>query len=353
MKASFRLKVSADAFEENPPSGENMDKYDVIILGAGPGGLGAAVYSARYNLKTLLIGKLLGGYAAEAHLVENYLGFRSITGMELSQKFREHAESLGTKTILGVDAISVKKATWKEGGRKKEGVSGHLQANSRLPAIEGFEVTSSENKKYSCKAVVIALGTQKRKLECPNEGEFLGKGISYCASCDAPFFRDKVVGVVGGSDSAGTVALMLAEHARKVYVIYRKEELRAEPVTMERIKQNRKIEIIYKTVVAELKGSGKLESVVLDKEGKKSEMRMDGLFIEIGSVPSTVIFKELGLDVTPEGYIKVKEDMSTKVPGIYAAGDITNACNGFKQIITAAAEGAVAANSIFKYLKSK
>jgi thioredoxin reductase (NADPH) len=330
-----------------------MDKYDVVILGAGPGGLGAAVYSARYNLKTLVIGKVIGGMAVEAHLVENYLGYKSITGMELSQKFKEHAESLGAKILLGIDVVSVKKSTWKEGERKKEGDRGRLQPSNRLPAIEGFEVTSSENKKYSCRALVIALGTQKRKLECPNEDKFLGKGVSYCASCDAPFFRDKIVGVVGGSDSAGTIALMLAEHAKKVYIIYRREELRAEPITKKRVDENRKIEIIYKSNVAELKGLNRLESIVLDKEGKKSEMKMDGLFIEIGTVPSTVIFKELGVEVTEEGYIKVKEDMSTNVPGIYAAGDITTASNGFRQIITAAAEGGIAANSIFKYLKGK
>ena len=306
-----------------------MDKYDVIILGAGPGGFGAAVYCARYNLKTLVIGKLLGGMAAEAHLVENYLGYRSITGMELCQKFRDHAQGLGAKIILGVDVVSVKK----------------VKAT--------FEVMTSEKKKYQAGAIVIALGTQKRKLECPNEDKFLGRGISYCASCDAPFFRDKAVGVVGGSDAAGTIALMLAEHARKVYIIYRKEELRAEPITKKRIDESRKIEIICNSNVKELKGTAKLESVILDTQGKAREMKLDGLFIEIGSVPSTVILKELGVEVTEEGYVKVKEDMSTNVPGIYAAGDITTASNGFRQIITAAAEGGVAANSIFKYLKSK
>jgi len=308
-----------------------MEKYDVIVLGAGPGGFGAAIYSARYGLKTLLIGKLLGGYAAEAHLVENYLGFKSITGIELSQKFKEHADSLGVKSLLGMDVVSVK------------------QSKSR----DGFEVLTTENKKIACKAMVIALGTQRRKLECPNEEKFLGKGISYCASCDAPFFKDKTVAVVGGSDAAGTTALMLASHTKKVYIIYRKEELRAEPITKKRIDQNKKIEIICNTVVKELKGSSKLESVVLDTNGKTREMPIDGLFIEIGSVPTTVIFKELGVEVTPEGYIKTKEDMSTNVPGIFAAGDITTACNGFKQIITAAAEGAMAANSIFKYLKKR
>ena len=306
-----------------------MDKYDVIILGAGPGGYGAAVYAARYNLKTLLIGKLLGGMATEAHLVENYLSHRSITGLELSMKFKEHADGLGVKSELGVDVVSVKK-------------SGKV-----------FEVMTSEKKKYQAGAIVIALGTQKRKLECPNEEKFIGKGVSYCPTCDAPFFRDKVVSVVGGSDSAGTVALMLAEHASKVYIIYRKEELRAEPITKKRIDQNKKIQIIYKSNVAELKGSNRLESIVIDTDGKKSELKMDGVFVEIGTVPSTVIFKELGLDVTPEGYIKVKEDMSTNVPGIYAAGDITTGSNGFRQIITAAAEGGIAANSIFKYLKAK
>jgi thioredoxin reductase (NADPH) len=304
-----------------------MDKYDVVILGAGPGGLGAAVYAARYNLKTLVIGRLLGGMAAEAHLVENYLGFRSISGLDLCKKFREHAEGLGVKVALGVDAVSVKKSG------------------------KGFEVDTGDNRKYSCNAIVVALGTQKRRLEVPNEEKFLGKGVSYCATCDAAFFQDRTVAVVGGSDAAGTIALMLAEYAKKVHIIYRKEELRAEPVTKKRIDQNRKIEIIYKAVVKELMGTNKLESVVLDRDGKPSELKLDGLFIEIGSVPSTVILKELGVEVTEEGYIRVKEDMSTSVPGVYAAGDITTASNGFRQIVTAAAEGAVAANSIFKYIK--
>jgi len=306
-----------------------MEKYDIVILGAGPGGLGASVYCARYNLKTLVIGNLLGGYAAEAHLVENYLGFKAIPGIELSQKFKAHAEGLGVKTMLGVNAVSVKKSK------------------------SGFEVLTSENKKYECRAVVVALGTQRRKLECPNEEKFLGKGVSYCASCDAPMFRGKVVGVVGGSDAAAMTALMLAQHASKVFIIYRKEELRSEPINKKRIEQSKNIEVITKTLVKELKGVNKLESVILDKAGKSSELKLDGLFIEIGSVPTTVIFKELGIDVNEEGYIKVNEDMSTNVPGVYAAGDITTASNGFRQIITAVAEGAIAANSIFKYIKAK
>ncbi len=304
-----------------------MDKYDVVILGAGPGGLGAAIYCARYGLKTIVIGRLLGGYAAEAHLVENYLGFKSIPGIGLCQKFREHAEGLGVKVLLGVDVVSVKKSG------------------------KGFEVGTSENRKYSCSAVVVALGTQRRKLECPNEDKYIGKGVSYCASCDAAFFYGKTVGVVGGSDAAGMTALMLSEHAKKVYIIYRKEEIRAEPINKKRIEQNRKIEVICNSTVRELKGANRLESVMLDINGKASELKLDGLFIEIGSVPTTVIFKDLGIEVTQEGYIKVKEDMSTNVTGVYAAGDITTASNGFRQIITAVAEGAVAANSIFKYIK--
>ena len=306
-----------------------MDKYDVIILGAGPGGLGAAIYCARYGLKTLVIGNLLGGYAAEAHLVENYLGFKSIPGIELCQKFKEHVTGLGVKVLLGVNVVSVRKSK------------------------SGFEVLTSENKKCACKAVVVALGTQRRKLECPSEEKFLGKGLSYCASCDAPFFRGKTVGVVGGSDAAAMTALMLAQHAKKVCIIYRREEIRAEPINKKRIEQSKNIEVISNTVIKELRGAGKLESVILETEGRTCELKMDGLFIEIGSVPTTVIFKSLGVEVNEEGYIKVKEDMSTNVPGVYAAGDITTASNGFRQIITAVSEGAIAANSIFKFLKSK
>lgn len=226
-----------------------MDRYDVVILGAGPGGLGAAVYCARYGFKTIVIGRLLGGYAAEAHLVENYLGFKSIPGIELCQKFREHAEGLGVKVMLGVDVVAVKK-------------SGKV-----------FEVTSSENKKYSCNAAVVALGTQRRKLECPNEDKYLGKGISYCASCDAPLFRDKTVGVVGGSDAAGMTALMLSEHAKKVYIIYRKEEYqgRAHKQEAHRAEQKDRGNMQYHGQGAQGREQDRVRDTGQGREGKRAQ----------------------------------------------------------------------------------
>lgn len=293
--------------------------YDIIILGGGPAGLNAALYAVRSNLKVLIISNLIGGAIGEAHNVENWLGTKSITGMELVNNFREHAEEQGVEI-------------------KQEEVKG-VRAND-----SGFVI----NGDYECKKVIIALGTERRKLAVDDEENFLGKGVSYCATCDGAFFRDKIVGVVGGANAAADAALLLADIASKVYIIYRKDKLRAEAKRVSAIEKNEKIECLYGVNVKEMKGEAMLKSVVLD-DGK--ELELDGLFVEIGSVPAVTLAKELGVELCENGCIKVDSSQRTNVKGIYAAGDITNGSDGFRQVITAAAEGAIAAKSVFKDIK--
>lgn len=295
--------------------------YDIIILGGGPAGLNAALYAARSNLKVLLISKILGGAIAEAHKVENWLGTKSISGMELVNSFVEHVKNY---------KVDIKEEDIK-GVRKKDSY---------------FEV----NGVYKTKKIIIALGTERRKLNVEGEAGFLGKGVSYCATCDGAFFKNKIVGVVGGANSAADAALALADIAKKVYVIYRGESLRAEPKRVELISKNKKIEVMCCVNIKEIKGEKMMKSILLDN-GK--EIAMDGLFVEIGSVPATTIAKELGVELSADGCIKVDERQSTNIKGVYAAGDITCSSNRFKQVITAASEGAIAARSAYEEIKEE
>ena len=303
--------------------------YDLIIVGAGPAGLTASIYASRYKLKHLVLAKSIGGTVLEAHKVENYPGFSSITGMDLMQKFSQQVKDLGAEIkMVEVDSI-----------KKKDKI---------------FEVIDSENKKYQAKAIILALGTRRRQLNIPGEKEFLGKGVSYCAVCDAAFCKDKIVAVVGGSNAAVTSALMLAEHAQKVYLIYRKDELRAEPIVVERLKTNSKIEIITDTNILKIEGKDKVEKIILDKDYKDSkELKLDYVFIEVGSVPLVALASKLGVEVDKTSFIKIGPDQATNVLGVYAAGDVTAGLAKLRQIVTAAAEGAVAATSAYKYLRTK
>ncbi len=290
--------------------------YDVIILGGGPAGIAASIYSQRYQLKTILITKNIGGMIQDSHIIENYPGFKNISGMELADKFKEHLESLNIETKQA-EIINIEKN-------------------------DSFVLTDKENNKYETKNIILALGTEKRKLNIKGEDKFLGKGVSYCYTCDSPFFKDKTVAVVGGSDSAAKASLLLANYAKKVYIIYRKEKLRCEPHYLEKIK-NKNIEILNNTQVLEIKGKEFVESAQLSNN---QELKLDGLFIEIGTIPLTDLAKKLNIELDKNNYIKVNQDQQTNIPGIYAAGDITN--QKLKQIITAAAQGAIAANSIFE-----
>ena len=201
--------------------------YDVIIIGSGPAGLSAALYAGRYKMKTAVISKDFGGTALEAHWVENYLGFEGLAGAELAEKFVKHAKKFGAEFIE--DDVT------------------KIEQKNKIFAVY------TEKKKYEAKTIILATGMIHRKLEIPGENKFLGKGISYCYTCDGPLFKDKVVGVAGGANSACTGALMLSEYAKKVYIIYRGEKLRGEPILIEQIKKNPKIQVVYKTNIKEIK----------------------------------------------------------------------------------------------------
>jgi len=300
--------------------------YDLIILGAGPAGLSAAVYSSRYNMNFLVIGKDMG-IIPEADKVDNYIGFPSISGIELANKFTEHVEKFGTKII---------RETVKD-----------------LEKKDDFFVVKTEKNTYQAKTIIYALGGHKRRLGLPEEDKFAGKGISYCATCDAAFFKEKIVIVTGGSNSAVSSALYLSEFTNKVYIVYRRDKLRAFPALVKRVEENPKIELILNSNVVQIKGKNKVEAVILEnsKTGEKKELAVDGIFVEFGYEPNSYLAEKIGVNIDETGRIVVKEDMSTNVKGFFAAGDVTTGSNRFNQIVTAAAEGAIAASSVYKFLK--
>jgi len=295
--------------------------YDLIIVGGGPAGLSAAIYAARYKLSTVVIAEEPGGLAATAHKVCNYPSYVEVSGFELMQKMIEQVKLLEVpikfETVVKI--------------QKKD--------SSFVVQTKGAEI-------YEGKKVLFAAGTKRRKLNLPGEDRFFGKGVSYCATCDAAFFADTVVSVIGGSDAALTAALLLSEHAKKVYIIYRKEKfLRAEPSWIELVEKNNKIKTLFNEEAVEILGDNKVTGIRL-KSGK--ELPLDGVFIEVGSVPSIELVKALGAEES-KGYIVADREQRTNVDGLFAAGDITN--NKLKQIVTAAAEGAVAAFTIYKEIK--
>jgi len=296
-------------------------KHDIIIIGGGPAGLTAAIYAARYNLNTIVLAKDLG-QISKTPLIENYPGIDGIGGIELVTKMRKQVTTLKVPI--------------------KTGTAGKLEKTRN-----SFKITTREGEKYEAKTVILALGAHPKLLNIDGEDTYSGKGISYCTTCDAPIFRDKTVAVIGGSNSAATSALHVSDFAKKVTIIYRGKELRAQPILVDKIKKKKNIEIITKANVAELKGDKMLTGVKLDNG---QEIKLDGVFIEIGYLPSNELARQAGADTDKKGYVKVDKSQMTTVPGLFAAGDLTDANNNLKQIVIAAAQGAVAANAIYSYL---
>ncbi|MFC1711666.1 NAD(P)/FAD-dependent oxidoreductase [Patescibacteria group bacterium] len=308
--------------------------YDVIIVGVGPAGLTASIYASRYKLSNLIIGKLVGGELSLAHKVENYPGFESISGIDLSAKWKEQAEKLGANILL------------KEVGKIQKLDDG------------SFLVQVSENEQYRARTVIVATGSERRRLNIPGETEYTGKGVSYCTTCDAPFFKDKTVALIGGSDSAVSGAVHTAEYAKKVYIIYRKDVLRAEPIWLAEWKQilgQKRGEAIFNTNITEILGdSMKVTGVKLDKPYQgKDTLTLDGVFIEIGGVPGTALVQPLGIELDETGHVKVNVQMETNVIGLFCAGDMVDKSIVMKQAITAMAQGAKAAGSAYKYIKNQ
>jgi thioredoxin reductase (NADPH) len=297
--------------------------YDLIIIGSGPAGLTASIYASRYKMSNMVIGSLPGGTITEAWVVENFPAFNKIPGMELGQNMYEHAKELGAEMILD-DAKDIS---------SENGI---------------FKIKVSQDKEYLAKNILIATGSQARRLNLPNEDKYIGKGVVYCATCDAYFFKGKTVAVIGAANSAITAALLLSTLADKVYMIYRSENLKGDPVWIDKVKENPKITLIPNTNIIGLSGENNLEKVTLDNSYNNStELAVDGLFIEIGVVPNTVLTSKIGVLTDEKGYIVVDNAQATNISGIWAAGDITNNSNNLHQVITACAEGAVAANAIF------
>ncbi len=300
--------------------------YDVLVVGGGPAGLSASIYASRYNLKVLLVSRETGGQISDADKVCNYPGFVEVSGFELASKFAEHARKLGVK-IKDAEVVSV---------RRDDGF---------------FVVETEDDMEFKAKSLILAPGKVKRKLNVNGEAEFLGKGVSYCATCDGPFYRERTVVVVGGSDAATTSALLLSRYANKVYVVYRRAKLRSMPSWVTMVKNTKNIEVIYSTIVSEIMGENFVNSVVLDGPEGKREMNVDGVFIEIGGVPQVSLAKELGVKLDQSDHIVVKPNQSTNVRGVFAAGDVTTGSDGFQQVVTAAAEGAIAARSAYRYVE--
>jgi thioredoxin reductase (NADPH) len=301
--------------------------YDVTIIGSGFAGYSAAIYAARYELKTLVITKQPGGAIINSEKVENYPGFKAIPGFELMQKFEEQAKSFGAEMIVD-EVVGIVKDK------------------------EGFRVETRNDKDYNAKTIILALGTERKKLEVPGAKDLEGKGIHYCATCDAAFYKGKTVAVIGGSNSAAHATLLLSRFAKKVYVIYRQAELRCEPVLRDQIKQTKNIEVLYNTNINEVEGNQFLEKVVLDKEhnGRRG-LVIEGLFVEIGSVPNSAIAKELGVELSHNHEIIVDAHCATNVKGVFAAGDVTNTV--LRQGVTAVGQGAIAATSAYHLVTGK
>ena len=304
-----------------------MEKYDLIIIGAGPAGYTASIYASRYKVSNLVIGNIAGGLITEAHKVCNYPSEVEISGMELMDKIKKVVDANDGKILLD-EVIKTEKVD------------------------RGYSIKTRGGKEFVAKTLMLAVGTKTRKLNLPDEGKFLGKGVSYCATCDAMFYKGKTVAVVGGGDSANTAALYLAEVADKVYQIYRGPKLKGEKVWVDQITNHSKIEVVYNTNVIGLNGDNKLSTVKLDKPYKnQEELTLTGLFVEIGTVPDLALFNDLNIDLDEWGFIKVKNDQSTNIQGVWAAGDITDASDNYHQVVTACSEGAVAAHSVFNYLQ--
>ena len=299
--------------------------YDLIIIGGGVAGLGAAVYGARFGLNVLVLAENLGGLLQQTNIVENYIGFKSIEAQALTQKIIDHAKSYKQVTIKEERATDVRKG-------------------------KTFKVKTNKST-YEGKTLLFATGSFHRELNVLGEKQFRNKGVSYCGTCDGPMFKGKTIGVVGGSDAAAKEALLLAQYSKKVYIIYRGEKIRSEPIITERVEGHKKIEIIYKTNVREIKGDKFVTSVVLDNPYKgSSELKLGGLFIEIGYIPKTELAEKLGVKLNRKHEIIINKHSQTNVAGVFGAGDCTD--SDFKQAITGVAEGVRAAEGAYSFLKN-
>jgi len=301
--------------------------YDLVVIGSGVSGYSAAMYAARLDLSVAVIGNVDGGTITLTDDVANFPGFIQLTGKELAEKVKAHALDY---------PVFMETGTVTDVFRSKE---------------EIFYVVT-ENKSFLAKSLLFATGMKDRELEVPGHNELKNKGVSYCALCDAPLYKDKVVAVVGGSDSAVKEALLLAKYCPKVYIIYRNEKIRPEPINGARVAKEPKIEVIAKTNVMEILGSNKVTGVRLDNPHNGSNtLSLDGVFVAIGGIPYSSLAAKLGVKLNAKGEIMIDRSSRTNIEGVFAAGDVVD--GEFKQAITGVAEGVNAAYQAYKYVNER
>jgi len=299
------------------------DVYDLVIIGAGPAGITAGIYAKNFGLNCLIIGEEIGGMLNSAYKVDNYPGLFGLTGRELAEKFMAHQKYLQIPL--------------------QEELVDKIEKENQL-----FKI-SAGTKQIFAKCLILALGTHPQKLEIKNIDKFENKGVYYRLGSNASF-KNKTIAVIGGANAAVMKAVQFSEIAKKVYLIYRKDKLRADKHWIDKLMQKKNIEVIYNAQLSEARGHKKLESIVLDN-GK--ELKVDGLFIGAGNVPNVSLIQTLGIKTNEWGYVEVDKAQATNIDGVFAAGDITTGSNGFRQIITACSEGAIAALGAFNYLNKK
>ncbi|MFH1088560.1 MAG: FAD-dependent oxidoreductase [Patescibacteria group bacterium] len=301
--------------------------YDLIILGAGVAGLSSAVYASRRALKTLVISKDLGGQTALALNIENYPGFSRIDGIDFMKTLQHQAETFGAEI-------------------KFETV------NKIIPMGDQLTIVTASGQEYSAKAIILAFGRTPRYLDIPGEKKLIGKGVAYCATCDAPLFAGKDVAVVGGGNAAINTALLLSDIANKIYLVHRREEFRAEEIKINELKQSPKIEFVFNTVATEIKGDPLVNQLVVKdiKTNTIRELSVQGVFVEIGNVVNSAWLGDL-LKLNDQGEIIIDDFNHTSQPGIFAAGDATEV--PYKQMVIAAGEGAKAALAAYDYIKKR
>lgn len=303
--------------------------YDVIIIGAGPAGLSAAIYTSREKISTLLLEKgICGGLPILTDIIENYPGFPDgIRGMDLMDKIKNQAQKFQTEII-------------------------EFREVKKIQSINGKIKVNTDEEEYASRALIIASGTIPKRLDAPGEKEFTGKGVSYCATCDGPLFKNKDIIVVGGGNAAVEEALFLSKFANKVSLVHRRDKLPAAKILQERLYKEKKIELLLNHNLLSIRGEKNVSSVIVqDNQTKKEKpISIQGVFIFIGYLPNTEFLKGV-VELDEEGYIKADEKMQTSNPGIFAAGDVRS--KGVRQVVTACAEGAIAAVSVRDYLKLK
>lgn len=301
-----------------------MTTYDVIIIGAGPAGLSAALYATRRTLSTLVLTKDIGGQTAMTMDIENYPGVDFSTGPDLMNAFADQAKKFGAE--IAFDPV----------------------IGLRPLDAGGFEITTEMGKEYIGRTVILASGKHHRKLDVPGEDAFMNRGVVYCATCDAPLFEGRTVAVVGGGSAAFDAALLLTKIAKEVYLIHRRDEFRAEPILVERAKKDPKIKFVLNSHVTEIKGDLMVSEIIVNGPDGQTALSVEGVFVEVGQVVDTSYLDGL-VETNDRGEIIVDQFKATSRPGLFAAGDVTIV--PFKQTVICAGEGAIAALSAYDYLQ--